>query len=373
MNDLGVTLTGRRGKRIMPTDILYPLRRFHGFLHDQKERYEFKNAILREFHAKRKRNPKTVFLVLTPEHGNLGDHAIASSIINMLEKCGIDYVEITTTQLDEILRRNVVGLFNKWPILINGGGNLGTLWFHLEVAFRQVISKNPKSKIICFPNTIFYDSTQKGQQELQKSISIYNKHKNLYLYAREKTSYDFMKARYKNVTLMPDMVLFFNKSNVQQKRSGCLLCLRNDCEKTRTKIQEQEIRRQAEQLFGNAVTDTDMLADHKISIAEREMALEEKFKEFSKAQLVITDRLHGMIFCAITGTPCVVVNSKSPKVRGCYEWIKDLDYIRFVDTPEQIVQAYRSIPDSPHKYDNSNLMPYYDELADDILKILDWK
>lgn len=357
----------------MSTDILYPLRRFHGFLHDQKERYEFKNAILDEFRVKRKKNPKTVFLVLTPEHGNLGDHAIALSITNLLTKCGIDYVEITGTRLYEIQQRNILNVFNKYPILINGGGNLGTLWLDAEYIFRQLISKNSCSTVICFPNTIFYDNTQNGQQEFEKSIHTYNKHRNLYLYAREKISYDIMKGAYKNVDLVPDMVLALNKSDTRERRKGCLLCLRNDCEKTRTKIQEQEIRRQAEQLFGNAVTDTDMLADHKISIAEREIALEEKFKEFSKAQLVITDRLHGMIFCAITGTPCVVVDSKSPKVRGCYEWIKHLDYIRFVDTPEQISQAYRSIPDAPHKYDNSNLMHYYDKLADDILKIINWK
>lgn len=45
----------------MSTDILYPLRRFHGFLHDQKERYEFKNAILDEFRVKRKKIRKQCF------------------------------------------------------------------------------------------------------------------------------------------------------------------------------------------------------------------------------------------------------------------------------------------------------------------------
>ncbi|OUP02962.1 hypothetical protein B5F36_10235 [Anaerofilum sp. An201] len=357
----------------MPTDILYPLRCFHGFLHEQKERYVLKNTILKEFYAKRKKNPKTVFLVLTPEHGNLGDHAIALSITNILKQCGINYVEITGAQLYKAKQHNILGLFNKYPILINGGGNLGTLWFGIEDIFRQLILKNAQSPIICFPNTIFYHSTQDGQKEFEKSIQIYNKHKNLHLYAREKISYDIMRKAYKNVDLVPDMVLALNKSDMQQKREGCLLCLRNDCEKTRTKTQEQQIRNQAEQLFGNAVRDTDMIAEHNIPVTERETALQEKFEEFSKAQLVITDRLHGMIFCAVTGTPCIVVDSKSPKVHGCYEWIKHLNYICFVDAPEQIVQTYRSIPDGPHKYDNSDLMPYYDKIANDILEILNWK
>lgn len=357
----------------MSTDVLYPLRCFHGFLHDQKEAYHLKKGILQEFHAKQKKNPKTVFLVLTPEHRNLGDHAIAFSITNILRECGIDYVEITGSRLCQLSQYNILGLFNKYPIFVNGGGNLGTLWFDVENIFRKLILKNRRSKIICFPNSIFYDSTQKGQKELRKSIRIYNNHKNLYLYAREKISYNLMKQVYKNVSLVPDMVLFLNKSNSYQNREGCLLCLRSDREKTRTKTQEQQIRNQAEQLFGNAIRDTDMIAEHNIPVTEREMALQEKFEEFSKAQLVITDRLHGMIFCAITGTPCIVIDSKSPKLRGCYEWIKHLSYICFVDAPEEIVQTYRLIPDGPHKYDNSDLMPYYDKLANDILEILNWK
>ena len=89
--------------------------------------------------------------------------------------------------------------------------------------------------------------------------------------------------------------------------------------------------------------------------------------EFAGAKLVITDRLHGMVFCAITGTPCIVVDSKSPKVRGCYEWIKNLDYIRFVDDTAQISEEFQKIPKQEHRYDNSHLMKYYEELAQDIL------
>ena len=31
--------------------------------------------------------------------------------------------------------------------------------------------------------------------------------------------------------------------------------------------------------------------------------------EIGKRKVVVTDRLHGMIFCAITGTPCVVFSN----------------------------------------------------------------
>lgn len=56
-----------------------------------------------------------------------------------------------------------------------------------------------------------------------------------------------------------------------------------------------------------------------------------KFKDFQKSKLVITDRLHGMVFCAISGTPCIAFSNYNHKVKGTYDWIKDLDYIKYVD------------------------------------------
>ena len=41
----------------------------------------------------------------------------------------------------------------------------------------------------------------------------------------------------------------------------------------------------------------------------REQLLKQKIEEFQSAELVITDRLHGMIFSVITGTPCIAFDN----------------------------------------------------------------
>ena len=96
-------------------------------------------------------------------------------------------------------------------------------------------------------------------------------------------------------------------------------------------------------------------------------------EQFAHAELVITDRLHGMIFCAITGTPCIVINSKSPKVAGCYEWIKNLDYIRFAENAASIKDEYNKIPKGENIYDHSKLDPYFDELRNDLIRLIKHK
>ena len=350
----------------MSIDFLFPLRLLHGKLHNANEKRKLRNNYKFEFN----KDYKTVFLLMTPEHGNVGDQAIAKAETNFLHNNGINYIEITSRKLGEMKWAQQLDVFNGFPILINGGGNLGTLWMDVEILQREIVQKNPKSKILFLPNTIFYEKNEQGQKELRRSIQIYNRHKKLTLYAREQTSYDFMKPIYRDVQIAPDMVLSLKESNSKTERNGCLLCLRGDCEKTRTQLQDDIIRDQAKALFGAAVNNTDMVVQGPIVSSDRENALENKFREFQSAELVITDRLHGMIFCAITGTPCIVVDSKSPKVRGCYEWIKHLDYIRFADDVSDIEQEYNKIPKSEHIYDNAHLKPYYDKLAQDILNIL---
>ena len=82
----------------------------------------------------------------------------------------------------------------------------------------------------------------------------------------------------------------------------------------------------------------DMVKHHLIGhvpISNRTIAVEKKLMEFSRAELVITDRLHAMLFAAITGTPCVAFDNSSKKVSGVYEWIRHLDYIALASSEEK--------------------------------------
>lgn len=347
----------------MSEDILYPLRRIHGRIHDFR-------VFAWPYVKQRLLKPNAIFLILTPEHVNLGDHAIAKAEIQILQKLGIDYIEIPNKRLECLYYTKWLHVMNGAPILINGGGNLGTLWFGIEEITREIIKRNPKSEITILPNTFFYEDSPWGREELEKSKEIYNNHKHLRIYAREKTSFNAMVGIYRDVKLIPDMVLSLNECVTPAPvRKGCILCLRGDLENTRTNEDNQKILQCAKRLFGGNIDNVDTMINHPVQPNRRNEELEKLFDRFRHAELVITDRLHGMIFCAITGTPCIVLDSKSPKLRGCYEWIRHLDYIKFADRPEDITLLYSSISSGPHVFDNSHLTHYYKELAEDIEKL----
>lgn len=343
-------------------DVLFPLRVLHRKLHEW-------STIVLPAYLDRICNKEAVYLVLTPQHGNLGDHAIALAEIETLRKCGIPYIEVTGDQLRVWSRKKILSVMNGRPIFINGGGNIGTLWPEVQTLMEEIVSANPLSSILIFPNSAFFEKDSAGKLALEKASEVFNQHGRLRIFVRETISYQFLIKSFHHVELVPDMTFLLNKSKSGMERKGCILCLRSDRERTRSAETQRIIEEQARNLFNKHIRSLDMVAEHSIPIADREAELEKQYDSFRHAELVITDRLHGMVFCAITGTPCIVIDSKSPKVRGCYEWIKDLPYIRFCNDVSKIDETFRAIPSREWTYDNSKLLPLYDPLIHEILTV----
>ena len=69
-------------------------------------------------------------------------------------------------------------------------------------------------------------------------------------------------------------------------------------------------------------------------------------ERISKAKVMITDRLHGMIFSYITGTPCIVLPCSGPKIEYSYRFIKNCEYIRFCPSfdIDSIIKELDSLP-----------------------------
>ena len=78
---------------------------------------------------------------------------------------------------------------------------------------------------------------------------------------------------------------------------------------------------------------------------------------FGNRKLIITDRLHGMIFSAITNTPCIALANSTGKVKGVYDWIrKDNNYIYFADSIDEIEKILTEVDiTKKNKYNSSKI------------------
>lgn len=280
-----------------------------------------------------------IFVTIASDYGNLGDIAITQSQIAYLQKVYPSYNIIsvyaseTYSAIKEIKKKCSV----KDIITIIGGGNMGDLYKSYEEYRRTIIKYFPKNKIISFPQTIDFTETESGRQALQRTQEIYSRHSNLHLLAREPISYEIMKRLfpYNKVYLVPDIVLSRNEVDPILRREHILVCLRNDkeinLEESFKRTLISLLKREVEPLV---YYDTH-LGDGEITMSKGKEELEDIFHAFKKSKIVITDRLHGMIFCAITKTPCIVFQNSNHKIVGTYnKWLKGMAYIKLIDSTD---------------------------------------
>jgi len=296
------------------------------------------------------RKHSKIILIGTPEHGNLGDHAIAFSEMKFLkykfyqkkivEISGNNY-RINSCKIKKYITPSDV-------ICITGGGFLGNLWINEEIIVRDIISSFNTNKIIIFPSTIHYnDQTIEERAELEKSKMIYKNHNDLTIFLRDfnsiKTANELVGMHKKNkIIFAPDMALYSDETKNFHKREGVLICFREDKEK----ILDDNVLCNIISLLKDKAKDfkySSTVVPYRISIRQREKELEKKYNEFRSSELVITDRLHAMIFSAITSTPCIAFDNLSGKVSGVYSYLKKFPYLRFISNKNDIDNLSKSI------------------------------
>ncbi len=313
----------------------------------------------------RSKGSRRLIVFQTPVHSNIGDHAIALAQFSFLNKKCPDFEIIEVNQLiqNDIIK-NCRELFNDNDIItLIGGGNFGNQYITEENLRRNVIDNFPSNKIIVFPQTVYYTNDKGGSYELSISQSIFSKHKNLTFDAREKVSYDLMKDYFpqNRIILTPDIVLSY-QTNITNNREGALVVFRDDEEAVITEVNRNLLISKLDRLFPREVRRTDMHVKGRKRVYTpefRDEVVSEKFKEFAASKIAITDRLHGMVFALLTGTPCVVLSNYNQKVSGTYEWIKNYPFIKFVNSVEEAIIAIdelSEIMDQEFRYDSSLLM-----------------
>lgn len=341
------------------------IRKVKAFYRKQRELAWQYMEVTKKWRKLRRQKKKYWILAGTPLHGNLGDHAITLAQLKLLKEIDSDREILEIPLLSLLYRyrifRKIVG---KEKILINGGGFMGSLWMKDETMLRKVIETYKDNDIIIFPQTIFFE---KGKnEEYVKSKQIYSSHKNLYICTREKKSYSLAcKMINKNhVYLVPDMVpyLTYNVKHIPKKKE-VLLCLRGDKEKVLLDTEKTRICNILKKKFHRSVKETDTVVGYYVSRETRGKEVRKKIEQFAAAELIITDRLHGMVFAAIAGTPCIAVTNCNYKVEGVYEWIKNNKYIRYIDNLSQIDSLIGEMLEQGHvSYDNGPLQGEYEKI-----------
>ena len=312
---------------------------------------------------------RRILMFNSPEHDNVGDHLISIAELQFMKKFFPENLCIEITDIEYLWHHKKIREYVRQEdiLLITGGGFLGSMWlYNGESNVRSIIQEYPQNKVIIMPQTIYFEESSRGEQERVKTAEIYSKHPNLMVCLREKNSFQLMhRLLGKNVqiVLMPDMALFLDYSREQGLREDVLLCLRRDKESTLKKEHKEEILTSVEKC-GLKYEYTLMHTGKSYNIRGREDEIQRKAVQMKAVKLVITDTLHAMILCAITGTPCLAYDNISHKVSGVYEWIKNVPYVHLYKQGEDVYACINQlVKQGAGHYDVKTLMSFYEKLS----------
>lgn len=287
-----------------------------------------------------------------PIHNNLGDHLITLGELKYLEELGFDktIVQIPKQVYWIYKERIKKGITLKTKIFINGGGWLGDLWPEDDFFMQDIVNTFKNNRIIIFPQTVYYEGKQGVLDTKKKAIQVYRMCKDLTICLRDKASYDFFASMLPcaKVLLLPDIALYVNRWAPKKEYNSRTIfsagiCLRKDKERVDdNKLIYQKI---LDLLYrkGFKVSCVNTMARIAVPIFVRKMVVNKRLLQFAQKDIIVTDRLHAMIFSIITRTPCIVFDNKSKKVSGVYNtWLSQFEGIcpLFLEYDEKVVNRF---------------------------------
>ena len=288
---------------------------------------------------------RRAYVIGSTTHNNLGDHLIAASTIRVLHEVrpDLDIIQVPYSdyyKMKESLQQEITP---KDLLVFLGGGFFGNIWAYSDEMRRDAFRTWPDNQKIMFPQSVFFTEDEEGHSSLEEAQQTYCREEDILAF-RDRVSYDFAIEHFKGrIFLAPDIVMYHALPEYYgMQRSGALMVMRSDKEKKLTAEAEEQILQQLEEK-GFAVKYADNCTLSGVKVEGREVQLDVLIRKYAESSVVVTDRLHGAVISAITGTPCVVFGNNHHKIAGAMEWLKDVPYVRYVTDLDGFAEALEAV------------------------------
>lgn len=268
-----------------------------------------------------------------PRHKNVGDHAQTVAVKRFFESEFPEYIVIRVDR--EQAKKNwdaVSGLsknFNSEDIVIlHSSGDFGSQHYKGSNSWhqrrREIVQMFNLSKVINLPTTAIYGPSEKDQQLLEEDSAIFSVDR-FTLLLREQISLSYVNDNFSCRTeFLPDFVFYLQRPKRETKRKGALVILRSDSEAKMTGNEKMTLMELLKSEF-DKVEEIDILnSKFPVVISTEDNYIEYIQDLYEQYELVVTDRMHGMILSVTTNTPCLALDSGIPhKIIAYKEFIDD--------------------------------------------------
>ncbi|MFN3847564.1 MAG: polysaccharide pyruvyl transferase family protein [Paracoccaceae bacterium] len=266
-----------------------------------------------------------------PHHSNIGDSAIwvgEIAILNRLFGHGPAYV----SQLDHDPAELGHSLSERHILFLHGGGNFGDIWPAYQRYRSAVIKHHPHHRIIQLPQSIHFDDPSK----LEETKRVIGAHHDYHLLVRDRESFALAESCFNcPVYLVPDSAFGIGMSAVRrvEKPAGILGLFRTDKElrpdalEGRKKFEDcrledwrkislpiRGVDKAIRRLLRAPVLSGPQMPRRVLFNAMATARVNLGFAQLDRAEVVVTDRLHGHIMSTLLGKPHVVIDNYYGKI-----------------------------------------------------------
>lgn len=274
-------------------------------------------------------------LVDFPDHSNVGDSAIWLGEMAYLRKRNrLPAYYSAITDFDDAACQAAIG---DGPVLIHGGGNMGTLWPRHE-AFRLHLLRTHRGRpIVQMPQSIHY-ADPAATAEMAEAIRA---HGRFTLLVRDARSLAFAQEHFDcAIHLCPDAALMLGRQQRDPATTPVFALLRTDHERAAGQtgalpagvladdwLEEDPAQKRYLRLslgLGRLLTRDPMTQRATRQRRLAEWRLQRGLAMLSAGELVVTDRLHAHILSLLLDIPHVLLDNSYGKVAGfADQWTGD--------------------------------------------------
>lgn len=303
----------------------------------------------------------TVALLDYPNYANVGDSLIWLGEIAYLRQRNVSpsYV-CEVNNYSECQLQKVIDRYGA-TVLLQGGGNFGTLWPHLQHFREAVMTRFRHARIIQLPQSLHFADDEK----LAQTAEIIRTHGNFTLLVRDQPSFEFARAHFEcEVYLCPDMACFIGPMAPSHAPTHDRFLLARVDKEMRDNWRDGVVSGSADMSLDVDDWLQSGLIENMIQRIERHSKLlrlhldpdnrglltlwnilalarmKRGIELMSRGRVVITDRLHAHILCTLLNKPHVMIDNSYGKLGNFYRaWTTNFPLVRLVDSPAAAIVA----------------------------------
>jgi exopolysaccharide biosynthesis predicted pyruvyltransferase EpsI len=273
-----------------------------------------------------------------PDHGNVGDSAIALGQLRYYESRGIK-IRSTTSYA------TAPDSFKNETVVIHGGGNLGDIYPHHH-GVRLRVGRDHQGLIIQSPQSVHFS----GQSGLQEYLAVYDRSSGYRLGLRDARSAEILGELGRKAVLAPDAFHCMGHIEAPPSTQKFLILARTDSESGSLGPSPDTVDWPLEVgVFGlcarvrnrSRMFPAPLRRVVNLSTAGWAALANRRFTRgadlIAKADIIVTDRLHAMLMALQMGRSVVAIDNNNRKLRNYAEtWFGESEpNVRFVTNIEQ--------------------------------------